>query len=78
MTEPMTESQIRFQNELEGGSMPDELIRELAAARACALTEIDGKTTMIVNRDGLEIIMRYAPDRRRADQFRDDLRAAGY
>ena len=78
MTEPMTESQIRFQNELEGGSMPDELIRELATARACALIDIDGKTTMIVNRDGLELIMRYAPDQERAARFRDDLRAAGY
>lgn len=78
MTEPMTESQIRFQNELEGGSMPDELIRVLAKARACAMMDIDGKPTMIVNRDGLELIMRYAPDRERADRFRDDLRAAGY
>lgn len=78
MTEPMTESQIRFQNELEGGSMSDALIRELATARACALIDIDGKTTMIVNRDGLEIMLRYAPDRERADRFRDALRAAGY
>jgi len=75
----MTETQIRFQNELESGEkMPDELIRKLATARACALIEIDGKTTMIVNRDGLELIMRYAPDQETVDRFRDVLRANGY
>lgn len=44
--------------------MPDECIRQLAEARACRLHEIDGKTVMIINVEGVEILMRYAAKRK--------------
>ena len=76
--EPLTEVQIRFQCEIENSPMPDDCIRELAAARACRLFEVDGKSTMAINRAGLEIVMKYAADRRRADLFREHIRSLGY
>jgi hypothetical protein len=62
MERPLTELQIRFQLELEGRSLPDECIRELAEDGACRRFEVEGKTQMIVNREGLEILMRYSPN----------------
>lgn len=60
MDRPMTEQQIRFQMELEGSQLPDDCIRQLAEAEACRLFDIEGKTQMIVSRQGLEILMRYS------------------
>jgi hypothetical protein len=58
--ERLTETQIRFQCELEGTPMPDECIRQLAEARACRLHDIDGETKIIINLEGVEILKRYA------------------
>ena len=62
MDRPMTEQQIRFQLELEGSQLPDDCIRQLADAEACLLHEVEGKTQMIVSRQGLEILLRYSPN----------------
>jgi|GEM_PF-5962261 len=47
--------------ELEGRSLPDDCIRQLADAEACRLHEVEGKTLMIVNREGLEVLVRNSP-----------------
>ena len=65
----MTAVKIRFQLELEGGFMPDNCIRELAEAKACQLAEVDGETTLIINRQGLEIVKRYSSKPELADQL---------
>lgn len=59
----LTEVQIRFQCEVEGTPMPDEVVKQLAEARACRLHEVNGRTTMIVNVEGVEILKRYAESR---------------
>ena len=65
----MSAVQIRFHLELEGGFMPDNCIRELAEAKACQLAEVDGETTLIINRQGLEIMKRYSSKPELADQL---------
>jgi hypothetical protein len=56
----MTEQQIRFRLELEKWSPPDKCVSDLTEAEVCRLYE--GEPRMIIDREGLEILMRFAPN----------------
>ena len=56
---PMTKSQIILALEMEEASVSDACAAELSASDCCALADVDGQLTLLINDDGVRIMAKH-------------------